>query len=161
MYPKWRWVICPVVLDGSTRKPLVGILENPDGRLPSAGFTRAQVISSGLPWEENDWCLCRVKIESAEGEAVLAARPEIVPFPEFDCDRRKRKTSLDETPRQRGLTREQVEDIKTRLGSVAERTKGAARRIKPLTEDSRVRDFLDTVGKRLDPNFDPAEIWAG
>lgn len=148
-----RWVVCPVVSDGKTRRALVATIDNPDN---PRGFSYTAAISSGLPGEQNDWALCCVRIDGEKGRKTLDEHPEITDLLGRDIEPGDRKRFLRSTPRAERWSAKKLNDVRAKIANIEARPQRSMAKIDNRKINTRMamKDILREVGKEVNPHFD-------
>ncbi len=156
-----RLVICPVDVvvgpDGVTRRTPRVYNKSDPGKLQEDGITPVQdcpasmggCISSGQPGEENGFCVCVV---TAIDMSEIDADPDIVTiFEGEDQAPGAWRSWVDNTPKALGWKPGKINKIKGKLNKHGVVTAD-------LTEDSRLWEFANRIGRKYGPNGDVRTI---
>lgn len=158
-----RWCLCRVLEEidnkgGRHRKPNVGAIEDPgaplvevfdpETDLPTGVFRRhsysyTAAISSGLPGEDNDWCLVQVVGFDMSG---LNSNPDVINL--FEAD-----TLKPEMPQFTGARLRDVMDVAARK-RLDDKLDAAGISKAGLSPSSQVRDYIHRCGQKWNSNFD-------
>ena len=157
-----RWVICPVdeEIDAKGRRhraPRVARLHDrrtysyPGGAtVVNPPYRYSAAISSGLPGEVNDWCLCLVRfVDSTE----MNADPQVISLLERDYNE-ETETLLDKTARQLAWNPARVRRVLDRLEARGIDVTG-------LTLDTPLWQVVERCGQHLHLHFRPGGTWVG